>query len=369
MRRYGLDSPTRRAAVDRICGIAKLYFKSTTVIITLVLESHQVLAAERSWVAGGDPALSEPVRETPYDSSFCAHGMTQLDPSATFDIPNAQADWRFKHNPHTVPAGGGLSSYASANIHLTTSGSQNPLVPSTLPVGSLCIIDSRPRSASGLSDEDKSLLHDLAAMVGREFELGFEAQRRKVEIGQTEFLGAFLNTLLSIDTTSPTTDPTNTALSAYKSATEKVRSLTSAHSAAIFDLRSLRAPMPPSKHVPAPATPAKPRRNASVADQFKVGGGSIFLLGSSGDVDYEKVVEREDVGKVVCEAIQLYYETGTSEYDGITKLSPLDPVLPYKTTGSLLVPVFDVAGRPALLLVLTSSEKRFRFVRIPLHPF
>lgn len=53
-----------------------------------------------------------------------------------------------------------------------------------------------------------------------------------------------------------------------------------------------------------------------------------------------------------------------TEFDGVTRLNPLQSILPHATTGSLAVPVFDVAGRPALLLVLTSSEKRFRFVSV-----
>jgi hypothetical protein len=35
VKRYGIDQPKRRAAVEAICSIAKSYFKTSTVIVSL----------------------------------------------------------------------------------------------------------------------------------------------------------------------------------------------------------------------------------------------------------------------------------------------------------------------------------------------
>ena len=46
-RKYGLDQTMRRKAVDRICAIAKAYFKTETVIISLTFDDFHVLGGER----------------------------------------------------------------------------------------------------------------------------------------------------------------------------------------------------------------------------------------------------------------------------------------------------------------------------------
>lgn len=45
--KYGLDQPVRRRAIDRICAIAKAHFKTKMVVVSLTLDDHQVLGAER----------------------------------------------------------------------------------------------------------------------------------------------------------------------------------------------------------------------------------------------------------------------------------------------------------------------------------
>ena len=50
-----------------------------------------------------DPGPTVPPREMELMSAVCPHGMTQLDPTVTFVIPDASQDWRFAHNVRLIP--------------------------------------------------------------------------------------------------------------------------------------------------------------------------------------------------------------------------------------------------------------------------
>lgn len=56
-------------------------------------------------------------------------------------------------------------------------------------------------------------------------------------------------------------------------------------------------------------------------------------------------------------------KNGRTEFDQFTE-SPLAPLLPSGTVASLAVPLNDVDGTPALLLILTSTDQHFQFVGI-----
>lgn len=147
--------------------------------------------------------MDTPVRESPLSTSLCAHAITRLDKESTFIVPNIADDWRFKNNvrrpskaivacsivasrrnvklichfhsqPQAIANGGALAFYASANIHLPAvpvDDQADPDLPTTLPVGSLCIISDTPRSAESVTAAERQILHDLADMVAREVRL------------------------------------------------------------------------------------------------------------------------------------------------------------------------------------------------------
>ncbi|KAM0753373.1 hypothetical protein T439DRAFT_379064 [Meredithblackwellia eburnea MCA 4105] len=415
MARYGLDDPVRRKAIDRICRVAKTYFKTSTVLITLVFENHQVVAAERGW-ASVDPGMDEPVRKITYNPSLCVHHLTRSDPNSVFIVPDASADWRFRENPYTPKHGGILSFYAGAQVHLPTV-TKRKNVPETLPVGSLCVIDSVPRAREAFTEEDETMLRDLADCVAREFQLGIEQTRRHVEIQQAEFLGSFLNSTLvhtpstatqmvppaplsptsqtgsfapsaspepsfqpppppsfpppppsiqqdatpprrpSLSTKSFTSSFSSTAV--FLNATEQLRTLTGGSSAAVLDIRSLRAPKPASRYLPRerPKTPT----SSSTGDKFRTGSGTVTLIGSAGNVDWDKVVAREEISDIVCSYVEEYYQRGVTLFDGVSQHNPFASLIPQTTTGSIVAPVFDVDGNPALILVITSSLHGFVF--------
>lgn len=93
------------------------------------------------------------VRETPRSLSFCGHAILGDD---IFIVPDALADERFADNPLVVKEPH-IRFYAGCPLS----------APDGRKLGTLCIIDHRPRT---LDDEDRGLLGDLAAIV--ESELG-----------------------------------------------------------------------------------------------------------------------------------------------------------------------------------------------------
>lgn len=86
-----------------------------------------------------------PVAETPRSDAFCAHTIRQRD---VLEVPDATADPRFADNP-LVRGELGLRFYAAA-----------PLVtPDDFGIGTLCVLDQRPRS---LGVEQRKVLQALA---------------------------------------------------------------------------------------------------------------------------------------------------------------------------------------------------------------
>lgn len=93
--------------------------------------------------------------ETDRDISFCAHAI--LKPKEVTIIPDSRKDVRFKNNPllkHETP----VIFYAGVPL-LTRTGQ---------PIGTLCVIDSKPRT---LTDAQIASLKDLASQVENLFEL------------------------------------------------------------------------------------------------------------------------------------------------------------------------------------------------------
>ncbi|GAA5904799.1 hybrid sensor histidine kinase/response regulator [Sporobolomyces salmoneus] len=195
--KYGLDQPVRRNAIDRICSIAKAHFKTKMAVVSLTLDNHQVLGAERGFATDGEPTLEDPLRRLEIDPAFCTHAMaaSYKDPKEVFVVADANKDWRFARNPYSTGSGGGISFYSAANINLPVGDTASRRgLPSTLASGALCLMDGTRtlRDPSEFTTEDRAVLSDLAEMIAREFQLGFEERRRKEEQKQSDFLGEFL---------------------------------------------------------------------------------------------------------------------------------------------------------------------------------
>lgn len=125
---------------DRLTRMAKRIFGVPIALVTLVDERRQ-------WFKS---SVGLNIRETSRDISFCGH--TILGDEA-FVIPNAKEDDRFNDNP-LVTGDPRIRFYAGC-----------PLNVNGHKVGTLCIIDTAPRS---LAHEDVQMLKDLTCMVERE---------------------------------------------------------------------------------------------------------------------------------------------------------------------------------------------------------
>ncbi|MFD1143535.1 GAF domain-containing protein [Larkinella insperata] len=95
------------------------------------------------------------VDQTPREQSFCAHAI--LDPNEIFIVPDARQDERFQDNPLTT-----------GEPHVVFYAGVPLVNPEGYPLGSLCVIDKRPRT---LTDNQLASLKALAKWVATEFEL------------------------------------------------------------------------------------------------------------------------------------------------------------------------------------------------------
>jgi phosphoribosyl 1,2-cyclic phosphodiesterase/DNA-binding response OmpR family regulator len=134
-----LDTPVEER-FDRITRLAKRIFAVPAAMVTLI-------DRERQWFKSA-PGLD--MRETPRELSFCSHAIHQ---DGMFVVPDAAADARFADNP-VVAGGPRLRFYAGRPVHIA--GRR---------VGTLCVVDSRPRQ---LGADDLKALDDLAVLVEKE---------------------------------------------------------------------------------------------------------------------------------------------------------------------------------------------------------
>lgn len=123
---------------DRLTRMARRLFDVPIALVTLV-------DSNRQWFKS---CQGLGILETPRDISFCGHAILGDD---VFVIPDAAADVRFFDNPLVTDAPG-IRFYAGCPLNVSR----------TVKVGTLCIIDTRPRI---LSADDLAALKDLAAMV------------------------------------------------------------------------------------------------------------------------------------------------------------------------------------------------------------
>lgn len=326
--------------------------------------------------------------------------------------------------PYTTGMGGGLAYYAAANVMLEVDEKDQLErdLPPSLPVGAICLIDDQPRDPAAFTDEDRSMLREFANMIARELTLGHEQRRRDAEIRQSDFLGSFLNSAIVLPdkaqaTKTPTTSaPTNLdagpssldnprfppipsanaspathavfapvlasgigSTATFALAAEKLNALTDAESTAIFDLRSFRAPVSQDSPELGPAEQER-RRHASFSRDYG-GQGKLYLMSSSGNVDWKAIAGQEQLLGMVNDALTEYdavsylmcyltlafadtppSKSSTVIFDTSSRVQPLLAVLPSSVTSTICLPLFDVDGTPALLIVLTSTVKHFSFI-------
>src|SRR6476646_4040326 len=145
LRRYNILDTPPEAAFDRITALAARLFKVPTALVSLVDES-------RAWFKSCY-GFNQP--EVPRGDSICSLALLYAE---VLVVPDARQDDRFACNPF-VQREAGLRFYAGAPL----------LTPEGFNLGTLCLLDTKPGPA--MSDEQKNILTDLAAIVVDELEL------------------------------------------------------------------------------------------------------------------------------------------------------------------------------------------------------
>ncbi len=155
-----LDTPAEDR-FDRITRLARRVFGVPIALVTLV-------DADRQWFKSSQ-GLS--MRETPRAVSFCGHAILRDQPLV---VPDTRLDLRFADNP-LVANEPNIRFYAGFPIRAPEGGR----------VGTLCIIDRRPRS---LDPVDLSTLRDLARIVEDELKAARLSQAQQQLTVETALL-------------------------------------------------------------------------------------------------------------------------------------------------------------------------------------
>ena len=163
------------AILDTACdaafdGLVRLAAKLTGCPIALV----SLVDADRQWFKARHGL--EEVAETHRDLAFCAHAI--LQPDRPLLVPDATADTRFATNPF-VTGHPGIRSYAGVPL----------LSPEGLALGTLCVVDRKPRR---LTEDEIEILTGLARSVATALEL-HRAMRRARDLALTDALTGLPN--------------------------------------------------------------------------------------------------------------------------------------------------------------------------------
>ena len=136
---YGLAADDAQMDVGPLLKLARSLFDVPTVLLSLV-ESHRQIFAAR---------LGLDVCETGRDVSFCAHALERED---ALLVPDARLDPRFCDNP-----------LVTGEPHIRFYVGHPLVTPSGHTIGTLCLIDSKPRST--FTADDQANLKGLADLV------------------------------------------------------------------------------------------------------------------------------------------------------------------------------------------------------------
>lgn len=144
LRSYGILDTPREAEFDDIVSVVSAVCNAPISVINLIDDGRQWFKAETGLG----------VRETPIDSSLCAHAILQ---PGLFIVPDTTLDPRFHDNP-LVTGDPHLRFYAGALLE----------TPDGLSLGTVCVLDYTPRI---LDDTQKALLRVMASQVMKTLEL------------------------------------------------------------------------------------------------------------------------------------------------------------------------------------------------------
>jgi len=144
LERYAIFDSPREDVFDEIVRLAADICDMPIAVINFVGADRQFFKAE----------VGLGVRETPVETSFCAHAVQHDD---FLLVPDATRDSRFAHFPQ-VTGEEGIRFYAGAMLR----------TPDGVPVGSVCVLDTRPRE---LSELQRRTLEVFARQIMQQLDL------------------------------------------------------------------------------------------------------------------------------------------------------------------------------------------------------
>jgi predicted PurR-regulated permease PerM len=162
MRLDVLDTP-REAAFDRITARLREALNMPTALVSLIDAERQFWKS-----ASGLPEQLDRARQAPRETSICGHVVAANE---TLVIEDVLRDRRFAGNPFLREHN--IRFYAGAPLR-TEAG---------LAIGSLCVLDTRPRR---INASERRLLSIIADQVIREMESAKRARTPRVEDAATE---------------------------------------------------------------------------------------------------------------------------------------------------------------------------------------
>lgn len=151
LRRFGLAQ--RQPELDEAARQAAAAFDVPIGLVSLIDEEHQTVSG-----AAGLPADADAARQLPRESSICGHVAAHDEVLVAEDVTK---DARFSDNPLVLEKG--VRFYAGAPLR-TASG---------LVLGSLCVIDTKPRP---FPEEDRLRLQAMADALMAQIERGGSVQ-------------------------------------------------------------------------------------------------------------------------------------------------------------------------------------------------
>lgn len=143
LRSYGILDTGYEAAFDDITRIASYVCETPISVVNLVDENRQWFKSE----------IGLGVRETALDTSICAHAILE---NQFLEVSDTTKDKRFENNP-LVTGAPHLRFYAGALLR----------TPDGLPLGTVCVLDTKPRKLSG---GQREVLAALARQVMSQLE-------------------------------------------------------------------------------------------------------------------------------------------------------------------------------------------------------
>lgn len=153
LHRYEILDTERESAFDEVTKLAAAICDAPISVINFI-------DAERQWFKS---EVGLGVRSTPLDTSLCSHVILEGD---FVEIPDTLLDCRMSDNP-LCTGEPSLRFYAGATLR-TEDG---------LPLGTLCILDHKPRTLTALQRET---LRVLATQVMRQLDLRLALKREEV---------------------------------------------------------------------------------------------------------------------------------------------------------------------------------------------